>query len=342
MIGEARRRIHFSRSIYIHLLLVFAAAALFSLHSSEADASDSVKIAMGYIPNVQFAPYYVAVEKGYFRDEGIDVTFDYGMATDIISLVANGSVDFGVSDGDQVIVAREKGVPVRVVYTMYVKYPVGIVSLEESGITDVRSLAGKRVGTPVPYGSNYFGLQVILGSEGMTLKDIDLSFIGYTQIETLLAGRVDASVVFINNEPVVLGDMGKSVRVIEAYPITPMVSAAIIAGERLIKEDPDLVRRFVRAVSRASGYALENREKVLPLIKKYVPTLSDDNIEINRKVLLRSMELWVDDDIARNRPGYTSMEDWRRSIDTMLSLGLIKKRVDPAGCYTNEFIVSEK
>jgi len=337
MIGKARHRIYFYRFIF-----VFAAAALFSLHSWEADASDSVKIAMGYIPNVQFAPYYVAVEKGYFRDEGIDVTFDYGMATDIMSLVANGSVDFGVSDGDQVIIAREKGVPVRVVYTMYVKYPVGIVALEESGITDVRSLAGKRVGTPVPYGSNYFGLQVILGSESMTLKDIDLIFIGYTQIESLLAGRVDASVVFINNEPVVLGDMGKSIRVIEAYPITPMVSAAIIAGERLIKQDPDLVRRFVRAVSRASVYALENREKVLPLIKKYVPTLSDDNIEINKKVLFRSMELWVDDDIERNGPGYTSPEDWSCSIDTMLSLGLIKKRVDTEECYTNEFIVGEK
>jgi NitT/TauT family transport system substrate-binding protein len=335
MIEKARHRIHF-----YHLLFVFAAAMLFSLHTPEADAADSVKIAMGYIPNVQFAPYYIAEEKGYFRDEGIDVTFDYGMATDIMTLVANGSVDFGVSDGDQVIIAREKGVPVRVVYTMYVKYPVGIVALEESGITDVRSLAGKRVGTPVPYGSNYFGLQVILGSEDMTLKDIDLSFIGYTQIESLLSGRVDASVIFINNEPVVLKEMGKSVRVIEAYPITPMVSAAIITGERLIKQDPDLVRRFIRAVSRASVYALENRERVLPMLKKHVPTLSKENIEINRKVLLASMKLWVDDDIERNGPGYTSLEDWRCSIETMLALGLIEKRVDPEECYTNEFIVT--
>ena len=63
---------------------------------------------MGYIPNVQFAPYYIAMEKGYFEKERLEVSFDYGMAIDIMSLVANGVVDFGVSDGDQVIIAREK------------------------------------------------------------------------------------------------------------------------------------------------------------------------------------------------------------------------------------------
>ena len=131
-------------------------------------AADRIEIAMGYIPNVQFSPYYVAMEKGYFDDEGLEVTFDYGMSTDIMTLVAGGHVDFGVSDGDQVIIARDRGIPVKVVYTMYVKYPVGIVSFEEKGLTSVRSLTGKKVGTPGPYGSNYIGLQVLLHSAGMS------------------------------------------------------------------------------------------------------------------------------------------------------------------------------
>ena len=322
-------------------LLLTAAVVAWLLPSRTVDAQDSVKIAMGYIPNVQFAPYYVAAERGYFREENLDVVFDYGMATDIMSLVASGAVDFGVSDGDQVIIAREKGVPVRVVYTMYVKYPVGVVALEKSGIIDIRSLRGKRVGTPAPYGSNYIGLQILLQSGGMTTKDIDLSFIGYTQIESLLVGRVDASVVFINNEPVVLRDMGHRVKVIEAYTVTSMVSAAVIAGERLIKKDPDLVRRFVLAVSRASRYALRNRESTIDLLKKHVPTLTDENIDINRKVLYESMKLWVDSDIEKHGMGYTSKEDWEKSVDTMLTLGLIEARVEPEGCYTNEFIVAD-
>lgn len=303
--------------------------------------AEIIRIAMGYIPNVQFAPYYVAREMGYFREEGLEVTFDYGLATDIMSLVAMGVVDFGVSDGDQVIIARDRRIPVRVVYTMYVKYPVGIVSLAEKGIRDVRSLAGKKVGTPGPYGSNYIGLQLLLRSAGMGLEDIELSFIGYTQVESVLAGRVDAAVVFINNEPVVLRDMGKAVHVIEAYRITPMVSAAIIAGDKLLEDRPELARKFVRAVRRASEYALKNRDRIFGIIRGSIPTLTDENLDINRKVLLASMELWVDADIERRGPGYTTREDWEQSIEVLHSMGLIKRRISPEECFTNEFLASK-
>jgi len=171
--------------------------------SGIAFSADSIKIAMGYIPNVQFAPFYIAQQNGYFRDEGLNVSFDYGMSTDIISLVANGQIDFGVSDGDQVIIAREKGIPVKVVYSMYVKYPVGIVSLKETGIESKADLKGKSIGIPGPYGSSFIGLQILLAHAGIGLDAVDVKYIGYTQIESLLSGKVDAAVVFINNEAVV-------------------------------------------------------------------------------------------------------------------------------------------
>lgn len=326
-----RRRFFIIGGFFIAFVLAFSG-------SYPAYATDSIKIAMGYIPNVQFAPYYIALELGYFARENLEVTFDYGLATDIMSLVAKGTVNFGVSDGDQVIIAREKGIPVKVVYTMYVKYPVGIVSLEEKGIKDVRSLSGKKVGTPGPYGSNYIGLQLLLKSAGMDLEDIELSYIGYTQVENILAGKVDAAVVFINNEPVLLRNMGKRVNVIEAYRVTPMVSAAVIAGEKLINDRPDIVRRFVRAIKKASDYAIKNREQVLNIIRSSIPTLNEDNLEINRKVLFASMELWVDEDIKLHGLGYTSREDWTESIELMYSMGLIKRKVTPDECFTNEFL----
>jgi NitT/TauT family transport system substrate-binding protein len=260
------------------MLLMCTLCALSAVWSAQDAAAEKIEIAMGYIPNVQFAPYYVAREKGFFAEEDLQVTFDYGMSTDIMTLVAGGRVDFGISDGDQVIVARDRGIPVKVVYTMYVKYPVGIVSFREKGLTSISSLRGTRVGTPGPYGSNYIGLQVLLHSAGMSLADIDLEFIEYTQVESLLSGRVDAAVVFINNEPVVLRSMGREVNLIEAYRVTPMVSAAIITGEGLMKSRPDLVRRFVRAVTRAGEFIIDNRDQVMPLLKKYVPTLTQQNM----------------------------------------------------------------
>jgi NitT/TauT family transport system substrate-binding protein len=319
-------------------LSAVAAVSLAPCAAHGAARQTAVKIAMGYIPNVQFAPYYVAFEKGYFEEEGLDVSFDYGMSTDIMSLVAQGLVHFGISDGDQVILAREKGIPVRVVYSMYVRYPVGVVSLKERGIADAASLRGRRVGMPVPYGSNYIGLQIILGSAGLGLKDIKAESIGYTQVESVLAGRVDAAAIFINNEPVVLAEMGKEILLIRAHDITPMVSAAVIASDALIGKDPELVRRFVRAVTRASEHVLDRRGEVVDMLRKHVPTLTDENVAINTKVLLASLDLWTDGDTEKNGLGYTSNEDWGKSIAALKALGMLKTPVRPEECYTDRFI----
>jgi putative riboflavin transport system substrate-binding protein len=225
------------------------------------------------------------------------------------------------------------------VYSMYVKYPVGIVSLKEKGITGAASLRGRRVGMPVPYGSNYIGLQIILGSAGLGLKDIKAESIGYTQVESVLAGRVDAAAIFVNNEPVVLAEMGREINLISAHDITPMVSAAVIASESLIGKDPELVRRFVRAVTRAGEYVLDRRGEVVGTLRKHVPTLTDEKLAINTKVLLASLDLWTDDDTAKNGLGYTSSEDWQKSIAALAALGMLKKQVRPEECYTDRFIV---
>jgi len=315
-----------------------------SLTSGSLWAKDDVKIAMGYIPNVQFAPYYVAVERGYFKEEGLSVSFDYGMATDIMSLVGSGQIAFGISDGEQMIVARDKGIPVKVVYSMYVKYPVAVVSFREKGISNILKLKGKRVGTPVPYGSNYFGLQVMLRSAGLSIRDIDLEFIGYTQVESLIADRIDAAVVFINNEPVVLRKMGRDINLLDTYSIIPMVSASIVTSERMIEGDPMLVRRFIRAVVKASRYILQDGEGVIPLegvmplLRKYVPTLTEENLEMNREVLLASLKLWTDSDTRTHGLGYTSERDWVLSIEEMYELGLIKNPLSARDCYTNVFV----
>jgi NitT/TauT family transport system substrate-binding protein len=172
----------------------------------------------------------------------------------------------------------------------------------------------------------------------MTLDDIELEFIEYTQVESLLTERVDAAVVFVNNEPEVLRAMGRDVNLIEAYRVTPMVSASVIAGEGLVRERPDLVRRFIRAVSRAGSYILDNREEVLPLLKPHVPTLTESNMDINRKVLLASLDLWVDEDIERHVLGYTTEDDWQRAIETLYELGMITNRIMPGQCFSNRFL----
>ena len=97
--------------------------------ASTPAAITHLQLPMGYIANVQFAPFYVAVEKGYFKQEGIDIQFDYRFETDGMKLVGAGTIPFAVVSGEQVPLARSQGLPVKYVMQWFQKFPIGVVAL---------------------------------------------------------------------------------------------------------------------------------------------------------------------------------------------------------------------
>ena len=336
--------------LILNLLLCLAVVALAGCGPSQPTATptspapEEITLAMGYIPNVQFAPFYVAVEKGYLAAENIEVKFDYGMETDLLKLVGAGELRFAVASGDQVILARAQGLPVVYVLNWYRRFPVCVVSLKEKHINGVRDLVGKTVGIPATEGASYIGWRALLHAEGIDEAQVNLQVIGYTQVASLTEGRVDAAVCYALNEPVQLSQAGYAIDVIyvDAPPLPPnvggaggvnLVSNGLITNERTIAERPQLVQGLVRAMLRGLRYTIEHPDEAFAVCKKYVPEIAGENEALQKAVLLESIEFWRGDQL-----GHSDRAAWEESQRIMRRLGLLDTEVDVEKLFTNRFV----
>src|SRR5215207_4358751 len=205
--------------------------------TNEAGTLTHIRLPMGYIPNIQFAPFYVAVEKGYFRDAGIELEFDYNFETKGVELVGSGELPFALVSGEQVLLARTQGLPVTYVAAWYQKYPVSVVAKSELGVVIPQDLKGKKIGLPGLFGANYVGLRALLFEAGMDEHDITLDSIGFNQVDLLAAGQQDIVVGYAANEPIQLRARGIAVTELRVAEYVQLASNGILASEKVINEN---------------------------------------------------------------------------------------------------------
>ena len=135
---------------------------------SPSTAPVKLVVGLGYIPSVQFAPFYLADQAGYYADAGLSVEFQNKIDPDLITLVGQGAIDVGIGDGTSVIPAASQGIPVKYIATLYGQFPDIVFAKASSGITTAADLKGKKIGTPGRYGGGWIMLQALLGSAGLT------------------------------------------------------------------------------------------------------------------------------------------------------------------------------
>ena len=213
--------------IMLGMALVLSACAN-SQSTNEAGELTRIRLPMGYIPNIQFAPFYVAVEKGYFREAGIEIEFDYKFETKGVELVGAGELPFAVVSGEQVLLARAQGLPVTYVAAWYQQYPVSVVAKSELGVLVPQDLKGKKIGLPGLFGANYVGLRALLFEAGMSESDVTLDAIGFNQVELVATGQQNIIVGYAANEPIQLRAQGIAVTEIRVADYVQLASNGIL------------------------------------------------------------------------------------------------------------------
>jgi NitT/TauT family transport system substrate-binding protein len=293
-----------------------------------------VRLPVGYIPNIQFAPLYVAVQKGYFREAGIEIVFDYSFETDGVSLVGADELQFAIVSGEQVLLARAQGLPVVYVMAWYQQYPVVVVAKTEQGIKAPQDLRGKRIGLPGLFGANYIGLRALLSAVGVSEAEITLDSIGFNQVEALVADQEQAIVGYAANEPIQLRAQGYQVDVIRVADHVRLASNGLLTNETTIQQNPELVRSMAQAILRGMTDTINNPDEAYRISLDYVEGLAQADEATQKAILATSIEFWLAEVL-----GISDASAWENMQDVLLEMELIPEALDLSKAFTNEFVM---
>lgn len=334
---QTYRRAPFSL-VLISLLLLFCmllaacgnpAPASTTGGSSSSSLTDA-SIGLGYVPDIQFAPFYVAVNKGYYKAVGLNVKLNHGIVTDLFGEMMAGKDTFVFAGGDDTLVARSKNLPVVDVSTIYPSYPVSLIVPDASSIKTLADIKGHTIGLPGLYGSTYVGLLALLHAVNLTAKDVKLESIGFTQVSALKQGRVDAVMGYTNNEPLQLRRLGLAVRTFDVPNYQPMVSNGIVTTEKTLSSQASTVRAFVQATIRGLNEVIANPSEALQISKSFIPGMDITNATSE---LQATIPIWKGN--GQHPLGYNDATTWQEMAQFMSGQNLIPTNLDVSKAFVN-------
>ena len=323
--------------------LVMASLALLMFAGCGSGASTSLHhltVGLTYIPNIQFAPFYVADSLGYYKDAGLNVTLrHHSFSEDEFGAVSTGKEDVVFGGGDEMLQARDNKIPLVYVATIYTKYPVALIVPADSPIHTAADLRGHTIGTPGPYGETYFGLLALLQSAGLTTSDITIQNIGFTQEPALLGHKVDAVMGYTNNEPILFKQDNFAVRTLalsDAVPNLPLVSNGLGALQSELDAHGSDIKALVAATLRGVQYTIAHPQQALDISKTYVPGLSDaKNAASALAVLQATIPLW---ESTGAKTGSSDPATWQAMGSFMQTYKLINAAPDVSKAYSNAYL----
>lgn len=320
------------------LLVVSALAACGQQTSAGGKPLHHITLGLTYIPNVQFAPFYAAKQLGYYKDAGLDVTLRHHTFTeDEFSALVGGKEDAIFAGGDETLQARSKGVPIVYVAQVFTRYPVALIVPANSSIHTAADLRGHSIGVPGKYGATYIGLLALLQTAGLHESDVNIQTIGFQQVPTLLAHRVDAVMGYINGDAVAFQQANFPIRTLSVGDTQPLISNGLAALESELQAHPDDIKALVQATLRGLQYTLAHPTEAFNICKtgNFVPGLADPKTAATQTAVLQAtLPLWQ----QGAKPGYNDPAAWQSMAGFLQAQGLLGGAVDVTKALSNDYL----
>ncbi|WP_370321901.1 ABC transporter substrate-binding protein [Oricola sp.] len=275
-----------------------------------------------------YAPLYAGVENGFFADQNIEVEFLYAGASDILTNIAAGNVDFGFPNGDAVVAAAANGLPVKVVHTTYQRGIGALLAKKATGIETYTDLKGKTVAVTSLGSPNYLQLQVGLAKAGLSVDDVKVEVVSSGAIvQTLQSGDVDA-IVFSELRKYALEAAGEDVTMILSNDFLPSFGNVVVTSADTLANNPDLVKRFTTAVTTSYEWVIDGHVKDALQISmdKYTPTWADQMDTLTtafEKTFVASV--WQSPLTKEKGLGAADFDAWQQNADILAEYGVIEK-----------------
>ena len=308
--------------------IILFALVLFGCNREDQPQLDeiSVRFPIPIIENGQ-SPFYVALDRGYYSDEGLNVEFNMGSPElNPVTMVASGSDEIGVLGGpDTLLVARSRGVSLTAISVMHRNSNFSsIVTLEQSGIETVQDLHGKRLGMFYGHISTDV-IRALLEQEGVEVEEVDVGF-DYTP---LITGRVDAEWAFTVTAGLDLPSRGVPINIINPSDYGIQTHGyTIFVTEDYLEENRDVILRFLRATFRGVSDVLAEPEAGVTALISRAPNLNRD-LALERQILYNS----VTTSDAPYYMGYMDIEMFAETHDRLASLGVLEGPVTVSDAF---------
>lgn len=284
-----------------------------------------------------FAPWMVAQQRGYYAKEGLDVKFITAKGgADVAKQVGAGNAPLGGGVGDTPIIVRANGIPIRAVAVLGGSSFMHLAIDKDSGIKGVDQLKGKTVGAMSYSDTTYFALLGMLKANGLDKADVDVQASG-PAVWKLFADRKIPALASIPEWSVNAELAGVNVEIIPADKYFKSMAQAILASDAIIKEDPELVRGFVRATVKGLEDIIKNPEAAAKDYIQAVPSYQGKEDYVVRVFKLYNELVYA----GQARPGEIDPARLHALQDFYVKEGIVGKAVPLDELYTNAFIPAQ-